>query len=57
MERNRVDALFFGHAARQVRLARLLGDDDPEDVVQEAFSSCTPRAAGSRPTRRRSWAT
>jgi hypothetical protein len=23
------DALFFGHAARMVRLARLLGDDDP----------------------------
>ena len=31
------DALFFGHAARMVRLARLLGDDDPEDVVQESF--------------------
>jgi len=31
------DDLFFGHAARLVRLARLLGDDDPEDVVQEAF--------------------
>jgi RNA polymerase sigma-70 factor (sigma-E family) len=29
--------LFFAHAARLVRLARLLGDDDPEDVVQEAF--------------------
>ncbi|MGZ4504010.1 MAG: sigma factor, partial [Nocardioidaceae bacterium] len=29
--------LFFGHAARLVRLAALLGDDDPEDVAQEAF--------------------
>jgi RNA polymerase sigma-70 factor (sigma-E family) len=31
------DALFFAHAARLVRLASLLGDDDPEDVVQESF--------------------
>lgn len=29
--------LFFAHASRLVRLAALLGDDDPEDVVQEAF--------------------
>jgi RNA polymerase sigma-70 factor (sigma-E family) len=29
--------VFFAHAARLVRLAALLGDDDPEDVVQEAF--------------------
>ncbi|HSJ22850.1 MAG TPA: sigma-70 family RNA polymerase sigma factor [Nocardioidaceae bacterium] len=29
--------LFFAHAARLVRLAALLGDPDPEDVVQEAF--------------------
>ena len=40
------DALFFGHAARMVRLARLLGDDDPEDVVQESF--CKLYAARSR---------
>ena len=45
-ERDRVDALFFGHAARLVRLARLLGDDDPEDVVQEAF--CKLYAARGR---------
>jgi len=30
--------LFFGHAVRLVRLAALLGDDDPEDVVQESFA-------------------
>jgi len=30
-------ALFFAHAPRLVRLAALLGDDDPEDVVQESF--------------------
>jgi RNA polymerase sigma factor (sigma-70 family) len=29
--------LFHTHAARLVRLAALLGDPDPEDVVQEAF--------------------
>jgi RNA polymerase sigma factor (sigma-70 family) len=29
--------LFHVHAARLVRLAALLGDPDPEDVVQEAF--------------------
>jgi RNA polymerase sigma-70 factor (sigma-E family) len=29
--------LFFAHASRLVRLAALLGDDDPEDVAQEAF--------------------
>ena len=38
--------LFFGNAARLVRLAALLGDDDPEDVVQEAF--CRVYAALSR---------
>jgi RNA polymerase sigma factor (sigma-70 family) len=40
------DALFFAHAGRLVRLARLLGDDDPEDVVQESF--CKLYAARSR---------
>ncbi len=40
------DALFFAHAARLVRLAALLGDDDPEDVVQEAF--CKLYAARAR---------
>jgi RNA polymerase sigma-70 factor (sigma-E family) len=45
-ESDRLDALFFGHAARLVRLARLLGDDDPEDVVQEAF--CKLYAARGR---------
>ena len=38
--------LFYGHAARLVRLAALLGDPDPEDVVQEAF--CTVYAARGR---------
>jgi RNA polymerase sigma-70 factor (sigma-E family) len=40
------DALFFAHARRLVRLARLLGDADPEDVVQEAF--CKLYAARGR---------
>ena len=30
-------ALFRRHATRLVRLAYLLGADDPEDVAQEAF--------------------
>lgn len=38
--------LFVGHASRLVRLAGLLGDDDPEDVVQEAF--CKLYRASSR---------
>jgi RNA polymerase sigma factor (sigma-70 family) len=37
MEQDGFADLFFGHAARMVRLAALLGADDPEDVVQEAF--------------------
>jgi len=45
-ETDAFDALFFGHAARMVRLARLLGDDDPEDVVQESF--CKLYAARGR---------
>jgi RNA polymerase sigma factor (sigma-70 family) len=39
-------ALFHGHAERLVRLAALLGDGDPEDVVQEAF--CKVYAARAR---------
>jgi RNA polymerase sigma factor (sigma-70 family) len=39
-------ALFRVHAARLVRLAALLGDGDPEDVVQEAF--CKVYAARAR---------
>jgi len=39
-------ALFFAHASRLVRLAALLGDDDPEDVVQESF--CKLYAARGR---------
>lgn len=31
------DAIYAGHVARLVRLAALLGADDPEDVAQEAF--------------------
>ena len=33
----RFSLLFFAHAERLVRLAVLLGADDPEDAVQEAF--------------------
>ena len=40
------DALFLGHARRVVRLAALLGADDPEDVAQEAF--CRLYAARER---------
>jgi len=36
-EPDRFGSLFFEHASRLVRLAALLGDDDPEDVVQESF--------------------
>lgn len=39
-------ALFHAHALRLVRLAALLGDDDPEDVAQEAF--CKLYAARDR---------
>ena len=46
MEGDGFDELFFGHAARLVRLAALLGDRDPEDVVQEAF--CRVYAARDR---------
>ena len=42
----RFGALFFAHAPRLVRLAALLGDDDPEDVVQESF--CKLYAARGR---------
>ncbi len=31
------DAIYAGHVARLVRLAALLGAEDPEDVAQEAF--------------------
>jgi len=31
------DAIYVGHVARVVRLAALLGADDPEDAAQEAF--------------------
>ena len=45
-EPDRFGAVFFAHAARLVRLAALLGDDDPEDVVQESF--CKLYAARGR---------
>ena len=45
-EPDRFGALFFAHAPRLVRLAALLGDDDPEDVVQESF--CKLYAARGR---------
>jgi RNA polymerase sigma factor (sigma-70 family) len=45
-ELDRFGALFFAHASRLVRLAALLGDDDPEDVVQESF--CRLYAARGR---------
>ena len=31
------DEIYVGHVARMVRLAALLGAQDPEDVAQEAF--------------------
>ncbi|MGZ5417565.1 MAG: RNA polymerase sigma factor [Nocardioides sp.] len=37
VDQDRFGDVFFAHAARLVRLAALLGDEDPEDVVQEAF--------------------
>ena len=40
------DAIYVGHVARLVRLAALLGADDPEDVAQEAF--CRLYAARAR---------
>lgn len=40
------EAFFLRHALRVVRLAALLGADDPEDVAQEAF--CRVFAARSR---------
>jgi RNA polymerase sigma factor (sigma-70 family) len=40
------DEVYVGHVARLVRLAALLGAEDPEDVVQEAF--CRLYAARSR---------
>ena len=45
-EPDRFGALFFAHAPRLVRLAALLGDDDPEDAVQESF--CKLYAARGR---------
>ena len=45
-EPDRFGALFFANASRLVRLAALLGDDDPEDVVQESF--CKLYAARGR---------
>ncbi|HET7357539.1 MAG TPA: sigma-70 family RNA polymerase sigma factor [Nocardioidaceae bacterium] len=36
-QRDRFDVLFGQHASRLVRLAALLGADDPEDVAAEAF--------------------
>ena len=38
-EPDRFGALFFAHAPRLVRLAGLLGDDDPEDVVQDPLGA------------------
>ena len=46
MEQLDFDALFLAHARRVVRLAALLGADDPEDVAQEAF--CRLYAARER---------
>jgi RNA polymerase sigma factor (sigma-70 family) len=43
---DRFGDVFFTHAGRLVRLAALLGDDDPEDVVQESF--CKLYAARGR---------
>jgi RNA polymerase sigma factor (sigma-70 family) len=43
---DRFGDVFFAHATRLCRLAALLGDDDPEDVVQESF--CKLYAARGR---------
>ena len=40
------DAIYAGHVARVVRLAALLGAEEPEDVAQEAF--CRLYAARAR---------
>ena len=46
MDDERFSELFFAHAGRLVRLARLIGANDPEDVVQDAF--CRVFAARGR---------
>jgi RNA polymerase sigma factor (sigma-70 family) len=46
VDEERFAALFFAHSGRLVRLAALLGTDDPEDVVQETF--CKVYAARAR---------
>lgn len=38
VDEDRFARLFFGHAGRLVRLAVLLGAEDAEDVVQEAYA-------------------
>ncbi len=45
---DRVSAVFHEHAARLVRLAVLLGADDPEDVVQESFFKLYVAAGSGR---------
>ena len=45
-EPDRFGALFFANASRLVRLAALLGDKDPEDVVQESFCKTVRPARG-----------
>jgi RNA polymerase sigma factor (sigma-70 family) len=42
------EELFRAQFATMVRLAHLLGADDPEDVAQEAFARLHPRWAGLR---------
>jgi DNA-directed RNA polymerase specialized sigma24 family protein len=41
-------ALFHDHATRVVRLASLLGAEDPEDVAQEAFCRLYEKRYGLR---------
>jgi RNA polymerase sigma factor (sigma-70 family) len=51
--RTAFETLFRAEAARLVRLAQLLGADDPEDVVQEAFCrlyDATRRRPPTNPT-------
>ncbi len=38
MDTTAFEELFLGHVGRVVRLATLLGAEDPEDVAQESFS-------------------
>ncbi len=48
VEDDRYQQLFFGHFRAMVRLATMLGADDPEDVAQEAFLRLHQRSRAMR---------